>query len=269
MANVRDVDDFVEQLSNCIGEISGNEVVFKKIPYSSEYVVRMRNHNEKVANIWYDYDKDKIIVQLIPAFRNMEYSLDDLTIENIKVIGQLVRKNALNRIGESMEIDEAKQILNKAGYYLCEFRDSSNPLDKETEERNWRYSDDEVSWNNVKARDRSNIKGEDTTKEDNAVAKMANSLISKVDEVCNRFEDYDYFVKRYDSNTIQIRTTEEKDTGVPFIQISVYWRDGKYKFCCGLGRVSQELRSKTYKDYTEVEDVLKWVSACLAHGYIN
>lgn len=120
MANVCDVDDFVEQLSNCIGEISGNEVVFKKIPYSSEYVVRMRNHNEKVANIWYDYDKDKIIVQLIPAFRNMEYSLDDLTIENIKGIGQMVRKNALNRIGESMEFEVAKKILNENGYVLKE-----------------------------------------------------------------------------------------------------------------------------------------------------
>lgn len=118
MANVRNVDDFVEQLSNCIGEISDDEVVFKKIQYSSEYVVRMRNHNEKVANIWYDYDKDKIIVQLIPAFRNMEYSLDDLTIENIKGIGQMVRKNALNRIGESMEFEVAKKILNENGYIL-------------------------------------------------------------------------------------------------------------------------------------------------------
>lgn len=120
MANVRDVNDFVEQLSNCVGEISGNEVVFKKIPYSSEYVVRMRNHNEKVADIWYDYDKDKIIVQLVPAFRNMEYSLDDLTVDTIKGIGQMVRKNALNRIGESMGIDEAQQILNENGYYLLE-----------------------------------------------------------------------------------------------------------------------------------------------------
>lgn len=120
MANVRDVDDFVEQLSNCIGEISGDEVVFKKIPYSSECVVRMRNHNEKVANIWYDYDKDKIIVQLVPAFRNMEYSLDDLTIDTIKGIGQMVRKNALNRIGESMEFKEAKEILNKNGFILKE-----------------------------------------------------------------------------------------------------------------------------------------------------
>lgn len=120
MANVRDVDDFVEQLSNCIGEISGDEVVLKKIPYSSEYVVRMRNHNEKVANIWYDYDKDKIIVQLVPAFRNMEYSLDDLTIDTIKGIGQMVRKNALNRIGESMEFKEAKEILNKNGFILKE-----------------------------------------------------------------------------------------------------------------------------------------------------
>ena len=120
MANTRDVNDFVEQLSNCIGEISGDEVVFKKIPYSSEYVVRMRNHNEKVANIWYDYDKDKIIVQLVPAFRNMEYSLDDLTIDTIKDIGQTVRKNALNRIGESMEFKEAKQILNENGFILVE-----------------------------------------------------------------------------------------------------------------------------------------------------
>lgn len=116
MANVSDVDDFVEQLSNCIGEISSDEVVFKKIPYSSEYVVRMRNHNEKVANIWYDYETDKIIVQLVPAFRNMEYSLDDLTIDTIKGIGQMVRKNALNRIGESMEIKEALIILEDAGF---------------------------------------------------------------------------------------------------------------------------------------------------------
>lgn len=127
MANVRDVDDFVEQLSNCIGEISGDEVVFKKIPYSSEYVVRMRNHNEKVADIWYDYDKDKIIVQLVPAFRNMEYSLDDLTIDTIKGIGQMVRNNALNRIGESMEFEEAKQILNENGFILEDYNFYHNP----------------------------------------------------------------------------------------------------------------------------------------------
>ena len=118
MANVRDVNDFVKQLSNCIGEISDDEVVFKKIPYSSEYVVRMRNHNEKVADIWYDYDKDKIIVQLVPAFRNMEYSLDDLTIDTIKGIGQMVRNNALNIIGEGMELEEAKNILNENGYII-------------------------------------------------------------------------------------------------------------------------------------------------------
>ena len=120
MANVRNVNDFVEQLSNCVGEISGNEVVFKKIPYSSEYVVRMRKHNEKVANIWYDYDKDKIIVQLVPEFSNMEYSLDDLTIDNIKGIGQMVRKAALNIIGESMDFKVAKQILNENGYCLID-----------------------------------------------------------------------------------------------------------------------------------------------------
>lgn len=165
-----------------------------------------------------------------------------------------------------MKLDEAKNILKRAGY-LLEFRDSSNPLDKETEESNWKS--DRVSWNNVKASYRTNIKGEDTTKQANAVAKMTNSLISKVDEVCNRFEDYDYFVKRYDSNKIQVRTTEKTDTGVPFIQISVYEKDGEYKFCCGLGRVEQELRRKTYKEYNTTEDVLKWVSACLGNGYIN
>ena len=78
----------------------------------------MRNHNEKVADIWYDYDKDKIIVQLVPAFRNMEYSLDDLTIDTIKGIGQMVRNNALNIIGEGMELEEAKNILNENGYII-------------------------------------------------------------------------------------------------------------------------------------------------------
>lgn len=151
MANVRDVTDFVEQLSNCIGEISGDEVVFKKIPYSSEYVVRMRNHNEKVANIWYDYDKDKIIVQLIPAFRNMEYSLDDLTIDTIKGIGQMVRKNALNRIGESMEFKEAKNILNENGYKLInermtrfEYNDKFEQVVRMYAEANDRDDEDEI-----------------------------------------------------------------------------------------------------------------------------
>ena len=166
----------------------------------------------------------------------------------------------------SMKLNEAKNILKKGGY-LLEFRDSSNPLDKETEESNW--NSDRTSWNNVKSSYRTNIKGEDTTKKANAVAKMTNELITKVDDVCNRFEDYDYFVKRYNSNTIQVRTTEKKDTGVPFIQISVYEKDGDYKFCCGLGRVEQELKRKTYKEYNTTEEVLKWVSACLGKGYIN
>ena len=44
-----------------------------------------------------------------------------------------------------MELNEAKQILKRAGY-LLEFRDSSNPLDRETEESNW--NSDKVSWIN-------------------------------------------------------------------------------------------------------------------------
>lgn len=168
-----------------------------------------------------------------------------------------------------MDLNEAQEILKQAGY-LCEFRDSSNLLDKETEHTPSHYSDDKVSWNNAKVRYRTNIKGEDTTKAANKEARMANELIAKVDEVCNKFEDYDYFVKRYDVRTIQVRRTEESDTGVPFLQISVNGEDdGSFTFCCGIGRVSQELRQKTYKDYTDPEDVLKWVSACLANGYIN
>ena len=168
-----------------------------------------------------------------------------------------------------MKLDEAKNILKRAGY-LLEFRDSSNPLDKETEESNWKS--DRVSWNNVKASYRTNIKGEDTTKQANAVAKMTNSLISKVDEVCNRFEDYDYFVKRYDYEKIQVRTTDNGVTGGPFLQISAYYdsKAGKCYFECVTGRTSD----KVYRDYMltdcyDEEKVLKWVSKCLGDGIIN
>ena len=134
-----------------------------------------------------------------------------------------------------MDLNEAQEILKQAGY-LCEFRDSSNPLDKETEHTSWHHPDEKVSWNNAKASYRTNISGEDTTKAANKEARMANELIAKVDEVCNKFEDYDYFVKRYDTRTIQVRRTEESDTGVPFLQISVNGEDdGSFTFCCGIG----------------------------------
>jgi hypothetical protein len=88
---VNNLDQFIEILSNCVGHIPGDEVVFKKIPYSSEYVVRTRNYNHKIANIWYDYDKDKIIVQMIPEFHNYEFSREELTVDKCKEIGKMLR----------------------------------------------------------------------------------------------------------------------------------------------------------------------------------
>ena len=85
------IDEFVETLSNCVGEISGDELVFKKIPYTSEYVVRTRNYNHKIANIWYDYDKDKICVQIMPTFRTYEYTREELTVDKCKEIGKMLR----------------------------------------------------------------------------------------------------------------------------------------------------------------------------------
>ena len=88
------LDEFIELLSNCVGQIDDDEVVFKKIPSSSEYVVRTRNHNSKIANIWYDYDKDKIIVQLVPEFSNYEFDSKELTVDKCKEIGTMIRTKA-------------------------------------------------------------------------------------------------------------------------------------------------------------------------------
>ena len=36
------IDEFVEDLSNCIGFISGDELIFKKMRYDFEYEIRTR-----------------------------------------------------------------------------------------------------------------------------------------------------------------------------------------------------------------------------------
>lgn len=106
------IDEFIEDLSNCVGHIEGDEVVFiKKIPYSSEYVVRTRNHNHKIANIWYDYDKDKIIVQMVPEFHNYEFDREELTVDKCKEIGAMIKTKV-------EDLDEAKRILKSNGYIL-------------------------------------------------------------------------------------------------------------------------------------------------------
>lgn len=88
------LNEFIEDLSNCVGHIVGDEVVFKKISYSSEYVVRTRNHNRKIANIWYDYYKDKIIVQIVSEFSNSEFDREELTVDKCKEIGAMIKTKA-------------------------------------------------------------------------------------------------------------------------------------------------------------------------------
>ena len=103
-------------------------------------------------------------------------------------------------------------------------------------------------------------------------AKYTNQLIAKVDEVCNRFEDYDYFVKRYDYRTIQVRTTDNGVIGGPFLQIHVNNGVNGINFDCvigGVDKTQEKLRGVAYISTENEEDVLKWVSTCLGKGYIN
>lgn len=165
-----------------------------------------------------------------------------------------------------MELNEAQEILKQAGY-LCEFRDVSNPLDKRTKEDH--YRDSEKSWNNMEGP--SNFSRE-REKSEEQEAKYTNQLIAKVDEVCNRFEDYDYFVKRYDYRTIQIRTTDNGVIGGPFLQIHVNNGVNGINFDCvigGVDKTQEKLRGVAYISTENEEDVLKWVSTCLGKGYIN
>jgi len=167
-----------------------------------------------------------------------------------------------------MNLTEAKQLLKNAGY-LVEFRDASQEKDREIEDDS--YVDGRRSWNNAKARI-SAYDDSDTRKEKRIVERTINELIEKVDEVVNRFEDYDYFVKRYNYEKIQVRTTDNGEIGGPFLQISAYYdsKAGKCFFECVTGRTSD----KVHRDYMlthcyDEEKVLEWVSKCLGDGIIN
>lgn len=165
-----------------------------------------------------------------------------------------------------MDLNEAQEILKQAGY-LCEFRDVSNPLDKRTKEDH--YRDSEKSWNNMEGPSNNNREREKSEEQE---AKYTNQLIAKVDEVCNHFEDYDYFVKRYDYRTIQIRTTDNGVIGGPFLQIHVNNGVNGINFECvigGVDKTQEKLRGVAYVSTENEEDVLKWVSTCLGNGYIN
>lgn len=167
-----------------------------------------------------------------------------------------------------MNLREAKEILNKNGY-LLEFRDASQSQDREIEDDE--YTDGRRSWNNAKARP--NVYDDsDKRKEKNIVSKTTDKLIEKVDEVVNRFEEYDYFVKRYNYEKIQIRTSDNGVTGGPFLQITTYYdsKNSKCYFECVTGRTSDKVyRNYMLTDCYDEEKVLRWVSKCLGNGIIN
>lgn len=93
---VRNIDDFVEQLSNCCGHVIGNEIVFKK--HYSDYIVSLCNSGKTFAEIEYEYPEDKIKVKIhamSPSSDEVEeYTRDELTIDKIKEIGKKIHKVA-------------------------------------------------------------------------------------------------------------------------------------------------------------------------------
>lgn len=161
-----------------------------------------------------------------------------------------------------MNLNEAKQLLEKNGY-LLEFRDSSQSKDQEIEDDN--YVNGKRSWNNAIAN------GGYYDKVKKYVAKVSNELIEKIDEVTNRFEEYDYFVKRYSYDKIQVRTTDNNVVGGPFLQVSCYYDKDKKscKFECVIGSVPSDVNKKYMLSCDNEEKVLEWVSKCLGDGVIN
>lgn len=169
---------------------------------------------------------------------------------------------------ESVKVSRALKILKENGY-LVEIRDSSNPLDKETEVNvSWRDPYQKISWNKVTPKF---TKDKESFAKDKIVANTMNKLIEQVDNVCNRFEDYDYYVTRHSSNMIHIKKAEGEGLDLPFLQIAAYINDdGKSAyFECTPGRVEQDVRKKFYATLKSPEDVLKWVSKALSSGIIN
>jgi hypothetical protein len=93
------LDEFIEDLSNCCGFVSGDEIVFSKMP-GSAYWVRLMNHNQTLANIEYDYDKGKIVVFIkgMNSGANYTEELDkDVPVEKVKEIGKRIHDIAEHR----------------------------------------------------------------------------------------------------------------------------------------------------------------------------
>ena len=120
---VNNLDQFVELLSNCIGEIPGDELVFKSAMDQPYYTVRFRNSGKKLAEIMYNRDNAYNEIEGIRVtiyygadkVRN-DYTFEELTLSKIKAIGAML-KSKINK-DRSMELKEAKQILKDNGYVL-------------------------------------------------------------------------------------------------------------------------------------------------------
>lgn len=168
---------------------------------------------------------------------------------------------------ESKKVRNALKLLKENGY-LVEFRDASQDLNDDP-------YDDSEAWNNGNPTYQDS-EGVEDRNEKQIVSRKMDNLIKKIDEVCNRFEDYDYFVKRYAYDNIQIRTTDNGKTGGPFIQIECWLSSKSKKFVYNttLARVPDKIANKYMfgaygEDPTSEEDLLQWISKVLGHGIIN
>lgn len=168
---------------------------------------------------------------------------------------------------ESKKVRNALKLLKENGY-LVEFRDASQNLNDDP-------YDDSEAWNNGNPTYRDS-EGVEDRNEKQIVSRQMDKLIKKIDEVCNRFEDYDYFVKRYAYDNIQIRTTDNGKSGGPFIQIECWLssKSKKFVYNATLGRVPDKISNKYMfgaygEDQTSEEDLLQWISKVLGHGIIN
>lgn len=175
-----------------------------------------------------------------------------------------------------MNLNEAKQLLKKNGY-LLEFRDASQEIgtvekidDSETDFID--YCDNHKvgrSWDNIKVNG-NKVNNKEYHYQKIMLTNHTNELIKKIDEVVNRFEDYDYFVKRYDYQTISIRKTDNGILKGPYLAITVYCTvAGDFYYSCFVGRCDRELAEKYKKDNYSEESLLNWVSNCLADGVLT
>ena len=102
---VNNIDRFVELLSNCVGEICGDEVVFKSAMNQPFYTLKLRNSYKKVAEIkynlpnlwWHDVKGIDVTIYDGTGMDKHEYKFDELTLEKIKEIGGMIKAAAEKR----------------------------------------------------------------------------------------------------------------------------------------------------------------------------